>query len=75
VDLAASGIEHDDRTFARLAVEQAGVAVIPLSPFYEGEAERGLVRLCFAKADATIDAGVAAMRLARELSRSPPAAA
>ena len=70
VDLAASGIALDDRTFADLAVTEAGVAVIPLSPFTEGEPERGLVRLCFAKHDATIDAGIAAMTKARELARA-----
>ena len=32
VDLAASGITEDDRSFADRAVAQAGVAVIPLSP-------------------------------------------
>ena len=70
VDLQACGIGMDDRSFAKLAVEQAGVAVIPLSPFTEGEPERGLVRLCFAKRDETIDAGIAAMAKARELARS-----
>nr|WP_084184510.1 aminotransferase class I/II-fold pyridoxal phosphate-dependent enzyme [Sphingomonas astaxanthinifaciens] len=69
VDLGASGIALSDMAFAELAVREGGVAVIPLSPFYEGEAERGLVRLCFAKRDATIDAGVAAMARARELAK------
>jgi aspartate/methionine/tyrosine aminotransferase len=67
VDLAASGIAMDDEAFARTAVEQAGVAVIPLSPFAEQDPPRHLVRLCFAKQDATIDAGVAAMTRARGL--------
>lgn len=70
VDLSASGIGLDDQTFAKLAVERAGVAVIPLSPFSEGDGERGLVRLCFAKRDETIDAGIAAMARARALARS-----
>lgn len=70
VDLRASGIALDDRTFAALTVEQAGVAVIPLSPFTEGEPEQGLVRLCFAKQDATIDAGIVAMAKARVLARA-----
>ena len=68
VDLKASGITLDDRSFAALAVEQAGVAVIPLSPFTEGQPNRGLVRLCFAKRDETIDAGIAAMARARVLA-------
>ena len=68
VDLAASGIALDDEAFAQLAVEQAGVAVVPLSPFAEDDPPRHLVRLCFAKRDETIDAGVAAMARARDLA-------
>lgn len=72
VDLAASGVPLTDEAFADLAVREAGVAVIPLSPFYEGEKEEGLVRLCFAKGDATIDRGVEAMARARRLIRPFP---
>lgn len=76
VDLAASGLGQDDQAFARLAVEQAGVAVIPLSPFYEEQPEASLVRLCFAKTDPTIERGLAAMAEARRLAAgfSPPPA-
>ncbi|MCA1653583.1 MAG: aminotransferase [Sphingomicrobium sp.] len=70
VDLAASGITLDDEAFAALAVEQAGVAIIPLSPFAETDPPRHLVRLCFAKRDETIDAGIAALSRARALARS-----
>ena len=69
VDLAASGIALDDEAFARLAVEEAGVAVVAVSAFAEQDPPRHLVRLCFAKRDETIDAGIAAMGRARELSR------
>ena len=69
VELAASGITLDDEAFASLAVEQAGVAVIPLSTFAEQEPPRTMIRLCFAKQDATIDAGIAAMARAMELAR------
>ena len=68
VDLAASGIALDDETFAKLAVERAGVAVVPLSAFADVDPPRHLVRLCFAKRDDTIDAGVAAMAKAKELA-------
>ena len=68
VDLAASGIALDDEAFAKLAVEQAGVAVVPLSAFAEQDPTRHMVRLCFAKRDETIDAGVAALARAKELS-------
>ena len=67
VDLKASGLKVDDETFARMAVEKAGVATVPLSVFAEEEPSRHLVRLCFAKRDETIDAGVAAMGRAREM--------
>ncbi len=67
VDLAASGLSVDDESFAISAVEKAGVAVIPLSAFSERDPPRHLVRLCFAKRDETIDAGIAAMARARKL--------
>jgi aspartate/methionine/tyrosine aminotransferase len=67
VDLAASGIPVDDESFAAVAVEKAGVAVVPLSAFAEREPTRHLVRLCFGKKDETIDAGVAAMARAKEM--------
>ena len=69
VDLAASGLGCDDESFAAAAVERAGVAVVPLSPFAERDPPRHLVRLCFGKKDETIDAGVAAMARAKELFR------
>jgi len=67
VDLKASGLDVDDETFAKTAVEQAGVATVPVSAFAEDNPSRHLVRLCFAKRDETIDAGVEAMARAREL--------
>jgi N-succinyldiaminopimelate aminotransferase len=69
VDLAASGIALDDEAFATQAVEQAGVAVVPLSPFAEQDPPRHMVRLCFAKRDETIDAGVEAMAKARNMMK------
>jgi len=67
VDLKASGIAIGDLSFASQAVEKAGIAVVPLSVFYECNAPSHLVRLCFGKRDETIDAGVAAMAKARDL--------
>jgi aspartate/methionine/tyrosine aminotransferase len=69
VDLRASGLEVDDEAFALEAVEKVGVATVPVSAFAEQELSRHLVRLCFAKRDETIDAGVAAMARAMELFR------
>jgi len=67
VDLKASGIAADDKAFATAAVEQAQVAVVPLSAFAEKNPPLHLVRLCFGKKDETIDAGIAAMARAKEL--------
>jgi aspartate/methionine/tyrosine aminotransferase len=69
VDLRDSGLDVDDETFATAAVEKAGVATVPVSAFAEQNPSRHLVRLCFAKRDETIDAGVAAMARAMELFR------
>ena len=68
VDLARSGIDMTDMQFATLAVERAGVAVIPLSPFFETAPVTTMVRLCFAKQDATIDAGLKALAKAKEVT-------
>jgi aspartate/methionine/tyrosine aminotransferase len=65
IDLARSGIAMDDATFAMRAVKEAGVAVIPLSAFYDRDGEAGFVRLCFAKRDDTLDRGVEALAKAR----------
>jgi aspartate/methionine/tyrosine aminotransferase len=67
VDLKESGIGLDDEGFAIAAVEQAGVAVVPVSAFAEKNPPRTIVRLCFAKRDETLDAGIEAMRKAKDL--------
>jgi methionine aminotransferase len=55
--------DEDDVAFSRWLVEQGGVAAIPLTPFYETAPGTRLLRLCFAKSDATMEAG--AERLCR----------
>ena len=55
--------DEDDLTFAHWLVEEGGVAGIPLTPFYEKSPGTRLLRLCFAKSDATMTA--AAERLCR----------
>ena len=55
--------DEDDLTFSRWLVEQGGVAAIPLTPFCETAPGTRLLRLCFAKSDATMEA--AAERLCR----------
>jgi aspartate/methionine/tyrosine aminotransferase len=67
IDLAASGIELDDMTFALRAVKEAGVAAIPVSAFYESEPVTHVARLCFSKRDETLDEGVRRLIKARDL--------
>ena len=63
IDLAASGIAMGDVAFADWLIEHAGVATIPVSAFYAEDAVTNVVRLCFAKQDATLDAAVERMRV------------
>jgi aspartate/methionine/tyrosine aminotransferase len=67
IDLAASGVNLDDEAFCLKAVKEAGVAAIPVSSFYAADPVRSVVRLCFAKKDETIDAGVERLGKARRL--------
>ncbi|MCW1382671.1 aminotransferase [Novosphingobium sp. KCTC 2891] len=69
IDLAASGIALDDRTFSERAVREAGVASIPLSALWEGNGREGesgpitIVRLCHCKPVPMLEEAVS--RLAR----------
>ena len=67
IDIAASGLNIDDEAFCKRAVAEAGVAAIPVSAFYETDPVRSVVRLCFAKKDETIDAGIERLAMARRL--------
>jgi methionine aminotransferase len=48
----------DDVGFAERLLTEAGVATIPLSPFYAKPPALSVVRLCIAKRDATLDEAV-----------------
>ncbi|RVT94732.1 aminotransferase [Sphingomonas crocodyli] len=61
IDLAASGLALDDVTFAERMAHEAGVVSIPMSAFYESDPITSIVRLCYAKDDATIDEAVRRM--------------
>lgn len=58
IDLAASGLPPDDEAVAERLIREAGVASIPVSAFCRDEPEKGYLRLCFAKTDATLDAAI-----------------
>ena len=57
IDISALG-ENDDVAFCRRLVTDHGVAAIPVSAFYAEGAVKTVVRFCFAKKDATLDAGL-----------------
>ncbi len=61
-DFRPLGFAGDDLAFCRHITEQAGVAAIPISAFYEGDAPQHFARFCFAKTDAAIDEAVARLR-------------
>jgi len=68
VDLTASGVTETDEAFCRRMIEQGGVAGIPVGGFYAGDGPQSLVRLCFSKQDAVLDAAID--RLGRFLGRA-----
>jgi aspartate/methionine/tyrosine aminotransferase len=49
---------EDDIAFCKRLVADAGLVLIPMSAFYEAAPPRHLVRACFCKEDATIDAAL-----------------
>jgi aspartate/methionine/tyrosine aminotransferase len=58
VDLAASEVPMDDVAFCEAIIGQAGVAAIPISAFYAENTPNHLVRFCFAKHRATLQAAL-----------------
>jgi aspartate/methionine/tyrosine aminotransferase len=67
LDLEASGIAADDVTFCERAVRECGVAGIPLSALYAEDPATSVVRLCFAKREETLAAGLSGLEKARAL--------
>lgn len=58
-----SGISRDsDMQFADALLRQAGVASIPVAPFYQSPPPLSVVRFCFAKNDATLEEAAARLR-------------
>jgi methionine aminotransferase len=52
----------DDAAAATRLLEQGGVASIPLAPFYREPVKHSLLRLCFAKQDATLAQAIDRLR-------------
>ena len=57
IDISSLG-ESDNTAFCRRLVLDHGVAAIPVSAFYAEGAVKNVVRFCFAKRDATLDAAL-----------------
>ncbi|MEO6079398.1 MAG: methionine aminotransferase [Steroidobacteraceae bacterium] len=60
IDYAGCGLLAglDDAAAATRLLEEGGVAAIPLAPFYREPVKHSLLRLCFAKQDATLASAI-----------------
>jgi aspartate/methionine/tyrosine aminotransferase len=58
VDLTPLGLNEDDEAFCKRLVAEHKVAAIPVSAFYADKPIRSVLRFCFAKRDATLDAAL-----------------
>lgn len=68
-DISALGFAGDDMAFCQAMTAQAGVAAIPVSAFYAGEAPRHYVRFAFCKQMAVLEEALA--RLERWVASGP----
>jgi methionine transaminase len=50
--------DEPEALFAQRLVKERGVAVIPVSAFYSGEVNNNVVRFCFVKKEATLEAAI-----------------
>ena len=53
---------ESDKVFAEKLVKDYGVAVIPMSAFYHDATDNKVIRLCFAKKEATLEAAAACLQ-------------
>ena len=53
---------ESDKVFAEKLVKEYGVAVIPMSAFYHNGTDNKVIRLCFAKKEATLEAAAACLQ-------------
>lgn len=63
-DITGVGPDLNDTDFCRWLTVEAGVAAVPVSAFYDGGegAPRHLIRFCFCKKDAVLDAAIERLR-------------
>ncbi|HTZ69442.1 MAG TPA: aminotransferase [Acetobacteraceae bacterium] len=65
-DFSSFAFGGDDLAFCRHITEHAGVAAIPVSAFYEGDAPAHWIRFAFCKQDAVLDEACARLRRLRQ---------
>ncbi|MBD1545153.1 aminotransferase [Roseibium aggregatum] len=58
-DISGLGLGDNDIEVCRKMVEEAGVAVVPVSAFYGDEAPGNFIRFCFCKQDSVIEEAIA----------------
>ncbi|MEC9022021.1 MAG: aminotransferase [Pseudomonadota bacterium] len=66
-DFRGTGFKGDDLQFCKYITEQAGVAAVPVSAFYEGGDVKHFARFCFCKEENTLSEAV--NRLQRHFDR------
>jgi len=71
LDLSPLGLSEDDEAFCKRLVVEHKVAAIPVSAFYAQDHVRSVVRFCFAKRDATLDAALERLAGALRRERKP----
>ena len=54
--------EEPDTVFAERLVKDYGIAVVPMSAFYQKSTDHKVIRLCFAKVKETLDAAAACLQ-------------
>jgi methionine transaminase len=53
--------DESDKVFAERLVKDFGIAVIPMSAFYQNATDHKVIRLCFAKKTETLEAAAACL--------------
>ena len=54
--------DEPDTTFAERLVREFGIAIVPMSAFYQKSTDHKVIRLCFAKVKETLDAAAACLQ-------------
>ena len=62
VDIRSVGFNGDDEAFCRHITEEAGVAAVPVSAFYQHGHVNHFARFCFCKQDALLDEATARLK-------------